>query len=137
MRQLAENEVNVKTLVDVFETAFIKVIDVQDESFKVQGPNLKTQITIDSKRKYIKITILYALSGNITLSKAALAANTANDQYILTRLVAYEYEGTVGIESSYYMTFEEGLICYQLIKIAKVFEEFTVDRLKEFFNDNL
>jgi len=35
------------------------------------------------------------------------------------------------------MTFEEGLICYQLIKITKAFEEFTVDRLKEFYDDYL
>jgi hypothetical protein len=137
MKQLTENEVNIKTLVNVFEAAFMKVIDVRDESFRVQGPNLKTQISIDSKRKYIRISIAYGLSGNITLSKAALAANTANDKYILTRLVAYEYEGTIGIESSYYMTFEEGLICYQLIKITKAFEEFTVDRLKEFYDDYL
>ena len=71
MKQLAENEVSIKSLVDCFSSAFMKVLDVEDDSFWVAGDSLKTKVSLDEKRKYLRLSILFQLSGNITSDIAA------------------------------------------------------------------
>lgn len=137
MKQLLEDEVTIESLSDIFESAFIKVVDKTSESFKIQCENINPKITIDEGRKFLSFGILYMLSGKISLSEAVLLTNKINDEFIFIRLSAIEYEGDIYIDSKYYMTFETGLIAFQLIHIAKKFEKFTVDALREYFDDYL
>jgi hypothetical protein len=45
------------------------------------------------------------------------------------RFSAVEIDGSQYIASTYYMTFEEGLVIFHLKKMVKKFEQFTVDAL--------
>lgn len=58
MKQLAENEVSVKSLIDIYESAFMKVTDATNDSFKVQCEDFKPKIFIDEKRKYLRFSIV-------------------------------------------------------------------------------
>jgi len=137
MKQLSESEVSIKSLIDVFDSAFVKVSDETDESFWVQGGNLKTKIRIDEKRKYLRFSIVYQLAVKPTLAEATRLANIINGEYLFIRFTAYESEGDILLASDYYMTYEEGLVCFHLIKIAKRFEELTVEAIREYYNDYL
>lgn len=135
MRQLAENEVSIKSLVDCFSSAFMKVVDVEEEAFWVVGESLKTKVSLDEKRKYLRLSIIYQLSGNITPALAAEQCNKVNNDYIVIRFSALDLEGTQCVLSTYYMTFEEGLVAFHLVKMVKKFEQFTVDALREYMAD--
>ena len=135
MKQLTENEVSIKSLVELYENAYMKVKDVKEESFRVEGDIFDIIIGIEKDRKFIKFGIVHLLNGNITLNEAAILANTANEQYVFTRLSAVEYEKSIFIESMYFMTYKEGLIAFQLIDNTKTFDKFTTNRIKEFFMD--
>jgi len=137
MKQLAENEVSIKSLVDCFSSAFMKVLDVEEDSFWVAGDSLKTKVSLDEKRKYLRLSILFQLSGNITSDIAAVQCNKVNDDYIVIRFSSVQVEGSQCVLSTYYMTYEEGLIAFHLVKMVKKFEQFTVDALREYMADYL
>ncbi len=137
MKELAESDVSIKSLVECFNSAFIKVVDEENDSFWVPGESLKTKITIDEKRKYLRLSIIYQLSGEITPAVSATQCNKVNDEYIVIRFSALEIQGTQCVASTYYMTYEEGLIAFHLIKMVKKFEQFTVEALREHFADYL
>jgi hypothetical protein len=137
MKQLTESEVSIKSLVGIFDSAFVKVLDETSESFWVQGENLKTKIKPDEKRKYLRFSIVYQLAVKPTLAEAIRLANTINGEYLFIRFSIYESEGDILVASDYYMTYEEGLVSFHLIKIAKRFEELTVEALREYFKDYL
>lgn len=136
MKLLNENEVTVKSLVDLFESAFIKVTEVNEQSFKVKAKSYTTTISVEFERKLIRLHIWFpaiALS-KLSLAEAALIANSVNDKYILLYFSASESGENLFIDSHYYMSFEEGLICYQLIDITKKFEEWTLTRFFDNFD---
>jgi hypothetical protein len=135
MKQLIESEVSIKSLIDIFNSAFIKVMDETNESFRVQGENLKIKIFIDEKRKYLKFSILYGLTGSITLSQAMPIVHKVNEENILIKFTVFEHEKEIFLECNYHMTYEEGLIAFHVIKISKKFEQYTVDALREYFQD--
>jgi len=137
MKSLAESEVSIKSLVECFTSAFVKVTDEDNDSFWVPGESLKTKVTLDEKRKYLRFSIVYQLSEKTTSSAAITQCNKVNEEYIVIRFSAIEIEGTQCVASNYYMTFEEGLIAFQLIKMVKKFEQFTVEALREHLNDYL
>jgi len=137
MKQLSESEVTIKTLVECFTSAFLKVADEESDSFWVPGESLKTKVTIDEKRKYLRFSIVYQLSDKTTSSVAITQCNKVNEEYIVIRFSALEIQGTQCVACNYYMTYEEGLIAFQLIKMVKKFEQFTVEALREHFNDYL
>ena len=137
MKQLTESEVSIKSLIDIFDSAFVKVLDEAADSFWIQGGNLKTKIRIDEKRKYLRFSIVYQLAVKPTLAEATRLANVINGEYLYIRFSAYESEGDILLASDYYMTYEEGLVCFHLIKIGKRFEELTVEALREYYNDYL
>ncbi len=135
MKQLAENEVSIKALVDSFASAFMKVVDEESDSFWVVGDSLKTKVALDEKRKYLRLSIIYELSKQPAPDIVANLCNKVNNDYIVIRFSAVEIEGSQCIASTYYMTFEEGLVVFHLIKMVKKFEQFTVDALREYMAD--
>ncbi len=137
MKQFAENEVSIQALVDSCESAYIKVIEKNNESFRIEGENLKVRIFIDETRHFLQLSIIYLLSGKISLSDAVALANKVNDEFIFIKFAVFENEGDIYIESRYYMTYETGLIVFHLIHMIKKFEKYTVDALREYFNDYL
>ena len=137
MKQFTESEVSIKSLVDIFNAAFIKVIDETDESFRVQGENLKTKIKLDEKRLHLRLSIVYQLAVKPDLTEAIRLANIVNGEYLFIRFSVDEIEGDVLVSSDYYMTYEEGLFAYHIIKNAKRFEQLTVQAIREYYNDYL
>jgi len=135
MKQLKDSEVTTAALIEVFESAFLKVDDKEAESFKVQCENLKATVLIDEQRKFLSFRIIYGLSGSINLSEALVRANKVNEEYIFIKFAAIEYEGEIYLESKYYLTYEDSLNAFQLVTLVKKFEKYTVDALREYFND--
>ncbi len=135
MKQLKDSEVSIAALIDVFESAFMKIEDKEAESFKVQCENLRATVLLDTERKFISFRIIYGLSGSINLSDALVRANKVNEEYIFIKFAAIEYEGDIYLESKYYMTFEDSLNAFQAVTLVKKFEKYTVDALREYFND--
>ena len=137
MKQLTESEVSIKSLIDIFNAAFVKVMDETEDSFRVQGENLKTKIRLDQKRLHLRFSILYQLAVRPTLTEAIRLANIINGEYLFIRFSIVESEGDILTASDFYMTFEEGLVAYHVIKNAKRFEQLTVEAIKEYYNDYL
>lgn len=135
MKQLTESEVSIKSLVDIFNSAFVKVMDETSESFWVQGENLKTKIKVDEKRLHLRLSIVYQLAVKPTLTEAIRLANIINGEYLFIRFSIFESEGDILVASDYYMTYEEGLVCYHIVKNAKRFEQLTVQAIREYYND--
>lgn len=137
MKQLQEKEVTLDSLINVFESAFIKTDNKEEESFKIQGEHLNPTVLIDKNRKFVSFRIIYGLTGSISLHESLQLANKVNEEYIFIKLSAIEYEENIYLESRYYMTYEEGLNAFQFINTAKKVEKYTVDALREYFNDYL
>ena len=136
MKQLTENEVSISSLVDVFQSAFMKVSEIEDNKFSVKCETVHMNINVDNERKFIKIMFFQLLDG-ISYKEAALIANKINNEKILVRFTAYEYKGKVGIFVDYTMSYEEGLIAFQLVNNTKWVERILVDSILKYFNDYL
>jgi hypothetical protein len=135
MNTISESDVSIKSLINIFESAYLKVIDVADDLFWVKCDKLKVKITIDEKRKFILLRIVYALAVRISVSDAMRIVNKVNDEYNLIRFSSFEYDNDSLVTSDYFMTYENGLIPYHLIHMTKTFEKYTVVALTEEFSN--
>ena len=81
--------------------------------------------------------ILIPLTKELSLSQYTILTNMINSKIIYIRLSVEESEDMFIFESCYYLTYEEGLIPFQVINNAKILEGVTVDALNPVFMDYL
>ena len=137
MKQLAENELTKEELINVFKSAYMKVEDQDDKSFRVKCEDLGVRVSIDKERKHLRLSILYVLNKRMPLSTAEHIVNEINKDFIFIRFSVFELEEKTYINSDYYISFEEGLIPFHVVHMTKRLEKFTVEALRESFDSYL
>ena len=122
---LEENQVTVQKLIEIFESAFMDVsnIEINEGRFAVKGVEFPffLVVTVDVERKVIRFSDYNPLH-RITTDEAAVLCNQANQKLALVRFYAFEHKGTVVAMCNYEMSYEKGLVPFQVVSNFRKFE---------------
>ena len=133
-----ENQITTLKLVEIFQSAFMDVSDITEDRFLVKGVQFPftMHVNLASERKMISFTDYNPLH-RISLSGAAELCNEANKRFTLARFYAYEIKTSLVATCQYEMSFEKGIIPYQLISNFRMFERIAGTAIQDFFKDYL
>lgn len=135
---LEENQVTVKKLIEMFEAAFMEVADIEEGRFSVRGVQFPflIGISIDAEKKRIRFTDYNRLH-RITLENAAILCNEATTGLTLARFYVFEYQEAVMAACQYDMSFEKGVIPFQVISNFRLFERVAGSAVQDIFKNYL
>ena len=135
---LEEEQVVVPKLVEIFESAFMEVGSGEEGHFSVKGILFPffLGVMIDQERKVVRFTDYNRLH-RVTQPQAALMCNEATRRFMLARYYAFDHEGAIMAAAQYEMSFEKGLIPFQLISNFRLFERVVGSAVQDIFKDYL
>lgn len=135
---LEENQVTAKKLIEMFEAAFMEVADIEEGRFSVRGVQFPflIGISVDAEKKRIRFTDYNPLH-RITLENAAILCNEATKGLALARFYAFEYKQSLMAACQYDMSFEKGVIPFQVISNFRLFERVAGSAVQDIFKNYL
>lgn len=129
---LKEEDVNIESVTNLFKSAFIKTkIDNEKKEVRVELDSLNIDITIEEERKRILFSVFLPLQGK-TISEAIAGANHANNTKVLVRFGANQVEDLVFWMGDYTMSYDIGIIPFQIVNMAKLFDRVAIGAVREF-----
>lgn len=105
-----------KNLSDIFERAFVEVLDVKDNYIQVKDI-YKTFVDLDPNKRYISLSGNYALQPNLSKYEILEFINMLNTEVALVK--AYYGESNNSINYIAYLWIEKGFTDATLIKTLK------------------
>ena len=135
---LDEQQVTTPKLIEIFQGAYMDVSDAEESRFSVKGIQFPflLGVMLDKERKVVRFTDYNRLH-RVTQQQAALLCNEANRSFMLARFYAFEHEGAIMAATQYDMSFEKGLIPYQVISNFRFFERVAGAAVQGTFKDYL
>ena len=135
---LEENQVTVSKLVEMFEAAYMEVANVEATTFAVNGVEFPflINIRVDAERKKIRFTD-YSRLHRITLENAAILCNEATKGLAFARFYAVEIKEAIMATCQYEMSFEKGVIPFQIISNFRLFERVAGSAVQDIFKNHL
>lgn len=135
---LREDEVTTERIIKIFTGAFMDISDVEEGRFSVKGTDstFAIRITVDIERKAIRFADFTGLH-RISEQEAALICNELNRTINLARFYATKTDDLVIYASEYDMTFEKGVIPYQIMSNFRWFDKIVAHVIRSHFANYL
>ena len=121
---LQEDQVNVKSMAAIFEGAFMDITATEGNGFSVKGIEFPfpLNVRLEPELKAIRFADFNRLY-KISEKEAALICNDANKSVILGRFYAMTYKDAIFVTCQYQMSYEKGLIPFQVMANFRLFEK--------------
>lgn len=131
---IEEKDLTIETLSDLFKSAFLRVSEIdEDNGFKVTFDNIMINVVIDEELKRIRFFYVTQVEDE-SYEEAVLKVHEIVKKSIMVRTyIAQDNEGINYILSDYIMSYEMGVIPFQVVNMAKLFELVVVNNLRTFF----
>lgn len=136
---LQESEITTKKIKDIFSGAFLDVEEINEDGFSIKGPDsvISTRIFNQLERKIIHFRHTIEIY-RISEQGAAIICNEINTTSNMVKLSAFTYDsGEITITSTYQMTYEKGLIPFQVMSNYRFFEKIVPHVLRTHFSEYL
>lgn len=135
---IPEDQINIQKIAEIFQSAFMDVNDITDTRLSVKGvifPFL-LGVNIDTERKIVRFNDYNKLH-RLSIEAAAQLCNEANKTYFLARFYAFMHERDVMAKTEYEMSYEKGIIPFQVISNFRKFEQIAGTAVRDSFKDYL
>ncbi len=128
---IEEKDVTSESISDLFKSAFFKVSDIDEKKkFLVEGDTIDITVDVDNEQKWIRFYLLYVVDDK-SLEELLLATNHANERKTLVRFFIVKQDDLILLVADYTMSYETGVIPFQVVNIAKFFEKVGVYGIRE------
>lgn len=117
-RLLAESEVTMSNLDELFRQAFFKTSLDKDGDLIVQSDGPRVIVTIDQQKKLVKFMAVYGLREEAALGPKLALVNRMNDEIIYVRFSVPRDDILV---ADYFLLFQEGIPAFQLVSSLRLF----------------
>ena len=88
---------------------------------------------IDDERKNIRFSIFFPIDDK-PYEESIFKSNEYNSTHILIRYFVEKYQDTTYWVADYTMSYEMGVIPFQVVNNARIFNRFVTDTAREFLN---
>ena len=128
---IKEEDVTSESISDLFKSAFFKVSEIDESNqFTVGFDEIDVIVDIDDKRKWIRFWFLDRIDEK-SYEEAIITANQVNEEKALVRFFVSKEEDSAYLVADYVMSYEMGVIPFQVVNMAKFFEKIGVDSARE------
>ena len=135
---LEEKIITASKIAEIFKSAFMEVSDVEDNRFSVKGVQFSFMIRVKVNIEQKTISFIdYNPLHRITPEAAATLCNSANNQFRLARFYAFKHDAAVIATCEYEMTYEKGVIPFQIISNFRAFENIAGLAVRDLFKEHL
>jgi hypothetical protein len=131
---IPEDEVTKQAIFDLFQTAYMKVSWDDDGDVRVHsesGP--RVCIIVDEERKHLRFLCFYRFDSEATEFQKLQFVNTLNDTMLMLR---FALDGD-SMLIDYYISFEEGVLPYQVVSAARRMSKIAVSAIAEHDVENI
>ena len=123
---IEEKEVTSESISNLFKSAFLKVSEInEDNEFTVDFDTIAINVEIDDERKWIRFWFFNRIDEK-PYEEAVTIANHVNEQKALVRFSVNKGEDFIFLIADYAISYEMGVIPFQVVNMAKFFEKVTV-----------
>lgn len=136
---LQEDQVTTEAIVKIFSGAFMEITDVRENNFSVKGLALEfpLRVVLVKEHKIIRFAD-YNLLHRISEKEAASICNTVHKNMRLSRnYVSTLSDGGLVVACECDMTYEKGLIPFQVMANFRFFDKMAGHVLRNNFSDYL
>ena len=131
---LNEANINVSSVADVFNQAFMDISDIENDRFTVHGERIRFRCIIDSENKRLEFIDVTGLD-NLKWHQVDQITHQLNKDLVFVSFSLIKFDdGDLAFISKHELTFERGVITYHIIAQARIFEKLVChayDRLRE------
>jgi hypothetical protein len=124
-----ETEVQPDNLLKLFKEAYLKVTTDSDGDLKIETDVGVSFLRVMEDRKLLKYTSMYGFKTVATEDDKLSFLNTLNHKVIFCRFSMPKPE-VLMVE--YFLSYEEGISAYQIIRSFRLFERITVAAIGQF-----
>ncbi|WP_151814556.1 hypothetical protein [Acinetobacter junii] len=131
---LNEANINVSSIADVFNQAFMDISDIESDRFNIRGEQTTFRCIVDTKHKRIEF-MDFTNAGDLAWHQLDKTINKLNEDLVFASFSLVKLDdGRLGVYSKHELTFERGIITYHIVAQARMFEKlicYAYDRLRE------
>lgn len=120
---LAENEVTIPNLVQLFKRAFLKTSFDDDGDLFVNINSVPVYIYIDNGNKYLRFESIFRFKEADNLGLKYQMMNNLNDEWMMVRFRVPANSHTNLLLSDFHIPYEEGILPFQIIASIRLFAE--------------
>ena len=117
---LADSEVSLDTLEQLFKRAFFNTSRDSDGDLVVQGDGPRVIVLLDDEKQMVKFLAMYGLKDNAPLQLKHTLVNKMNDDVIFVRFSVPEQRSDM-LVADYYLPYEGGISAFQIINAMRLF----------------
>jgi hypothetical protein len=124
---IKEEEVTSESISDLFKSAFLKVSEIDERNqFSVEFEKIDVLVSIDAQNKFIKFLFVNKVYKK-THKEVVARANLANIRSLFVKFYIDTEEDISYLVAEYKMSYEMGIIPFQVVNMAKSFENITAN----------
>ncbi len=124
---IKEEEVTSESISDLFKSAFLKVSEIDERNqFSVEFERIDVLVSIDAQNKFIKFLFVNKVYKK-THKEVVARANLANIRSLFVKFYIDTEEDISYLVAEYKMSYEMGVIPFQVVNMAKSFENITAN----------
>ena len=124
---IIEEDVTSESISNIFKSAFLRVSEVNDTNqFKVEFERIDVLVDIDAQNKFIKFLFVNKVYKK-THKEVVARANLANIRSLFVKFYIDTEEDISYLVAEYKMSYEMGVIPFQVVNMAKSFENITAN----------
>ena len=112
---IMEDDISVSKLIKVCEGALFKIIDFDENKFRIQGKHNIINVSIDYDKKYIIFYVFQTLA-HTDINAAIQISNSVNYEIAVARLSVVMQDNTTILCADYCLPYSSGFVAYHLIK---------------------
>jgi len=124
-----ETEVQPENLLNLFKEAYLKVTIDRDGDLKIETDMGVSFLRMIEDRKLLKYISMYGFKTTATEPDKLSFLNTLNHQIIFCRFSMPKPEVLM---AEYFLSYEEGISAYQIIRSFRLFERIAVVAIRQF-----
>ncbi len=131
---MEEKDITIEAISDLFKSAYLRVSEIdEDNQFEVTFDNVTISVKIDEELKRINFFYIHPVEDK-SYEEAVLKVHEIFKKSIMVRTyIDQDKEGNNYILSDYVMSYEMGVIPFQVVNMAKLFELIVIRDLRIFF----
>lgn len=117
---LAEDEITVSNLAEIFKRAFFKTSLNEHGELVVQTDGPKVIVAVDQDNNLLKFMSVFGFKESARLELKHAFVNKMNDEIILDRFSIPKGQPDV-LLADYYLPYEEGIPAFQIVSTIRLF----------------
>ena len=134
---IKENYVTVDSIYEIFESAFMKAVKPDGDSLGVDFGTHRVLIQVEKESKLLIFTTMIECEDDISLDKSLLWVNDLNRVQMTVKFyVASGAEDKIYWVADCSMSYEMGIIPFQVINMARQFHKISSKSISDFIEKN-